>query len=48
VKAGVRWHWAIVSALGACSVLGAFGYFLALSYPTGLLQAFVELPWPFN
>ncbi len=48
VKAGVRWHWAIIAALGACSVLGAFGYFLALSYPTGLLQMFVELPWPFN
>jgi TctA family transporter len=48
VKAGSRWHWAAVGALGAVAVLSTFGYFLALDYPKGLLQSFVELPWPFN
>jgi hypothetical protein len=48
VKAGVRWHWAMVSALGAVTGLGTFGYFLALDYPKGLLQSVVELPWPLN
>jgi hypothetical protein len=48
VKAGSRWHWAMVGALGAVTVLSIFGHFLALDYPKGLLQALTELPWPFN
>jgi len=48
VKAGSKWHWAMVGALGAVAVLSTFGYFLALDYPRGLLQTVVELPWPLN
>jgi putative tricarboxylic transport membrane protein len=48
VKAGSRWHWAMVGALGAVTVLSIFGHFLVLDYPKGLLQALTELPWPFN
>jgi hypothetical protein len=48
VKAGSRWHWAAVGALGAVAVLSIFGYFLALDYPRGLLQSVASLPWPFN
>lgn len=48
VKAGVRWHWAIVGALGAIGVLSAFGHFLVLDYPKGLLQNFFDLPWPID
>jgi hypothetical protein len=48
VKAGVRWLWAIGGALGAVTVLTTFGYFLALDYPKGLLQAVAALPWPFD
>ena len=48
VKAGSRWHWAMVGALGAVAVLSTFGYFLALDYPRGLLQSVASLPWPFN
>ncbi|OGA11179.1 MAG: hypothetical protein A2W68_04000 [Betaproteobacteria bacterium RIFCSPLOWO2_02_64_14] len=48
VKAGSRWHWAMVGALGAVAVLSTFGYFLALDYPRGLLQTVAELPWPLN
>ena len=48
VKGGVRWHWAMAGAIGAIIVLGTFGHVLALQYPRGLLQAFFELPWPFN
>ena len=48
VKARTRWHWAIVSALGAVGVFGLFGYFLALQYPKGLLQWALDLPWPFD
>ena len=48
VKAGSRWHWAMVGALGAVTVLSIFGYFLVLDYPRGLLQQLFELPWPLN
>ncbi|MFH1602779.1 MAG: hypothetical protein ABIH03_02610, partial [Pseudomonadota bacterium] len=48
VKAGSRWHWAMLGALGAVMVLSIFGHFLALYYPRGLLQSVVTLPWPFN
>jgi len=48
VKAGSKWNWAMVGALGAVAVLSTFGYFLALDYPRGLLQTVVELPWPLN
>jgi hypothetical protein len=48
VKAGSRWHWAMVGALGAVGVLSAFGHFLALDYPKGLLQSVAELPWPLD
>jgi TctA family transporter len=48
VKAGTRWHWAVVGAAGAVVVFSLFGYFLALEYPRGLLQVLVEMPWPFD
>ena len=48
VKAGSRWHWAMVGALGVVTVLSIFGHFLALDYPKGLLQGITELPWPLN
>lgn len=46
--AGVRWIKAIAGALGAVAVLSAFGYFLALEYPRGLLQSLAALPWPLD
>jgi hypothetical protein len=48
VKANVRWHWAAVAALGAVAVFSAFGYFLVLDYPQGLLQALFDMPWPLD
>jgi putative tricarboxylic transport membrane protein len=48
VKAGARWHWAVIGALGAIGVLSIFGHFLILDYPEGLLQNFFDLPWPIN
>jgi hypothetical protein len=48
VKAGSRWHSAMLGALGAVAVLSTFGYFLVLDYPKGLLQSMVTLPWPLN
>lgn len=48
LKAGVRWHWAMVGALGMVAVLAAFGHFLVLQYPEGLLQHYFELPWPLD
>jgi putative tricarboxylic transport membrane protein len=47
-KADVTWHWAMLGALGAVALLSTIGYFLVLDYPQGLLQSFVELPWPLN
>ena len=46
MKAGVRWHWAVVGALGAVAVFTVLGDLLVLYYPGGLLQEMVELPWP--
>jgi TctA family transporter len=46
IKAGVRWHWCIIGALGAVALLSTLGYFLALLYPEGLLQHWFDLPWP--
>ena len=48
VKAGVRWHNAMLGALGAVAVLCTFGYFLALDFPNGLLQSIADMPWPFD
>ena len=46
VKAGAKWHWAVVGALGAIAVLSLFGHFFVLDYPGGVLQRLFELPWP--
>lgn len=48
MKAGSKWHWAMVGALGAIVVLSMLAHFLVLDYPQGLLQYVVELPWPLN
>ena len=47
-KAGVRWHWAVVGALGAVALMCIIGHFLVLNYPSGLLQSVADLPWPFD
>jgi len=48
MKAGVRWQWAAVGALGAVAVLSVLGHLLVLDYPKGLLQQLFELPWPLD
>jgi len=48
VKAGVRWPWSIAGALAAVAVMCLFGHVFVLEYPTGLLQAVFELPWPLD
>ncbi|MCW5574612.1 MAG: tripartite tricarboxylate transporter permease [Burkholderiales bacterium] len=48
IKAGVRWHWAVASALAAVAVMSVFGHFFVLQYPAGLLQAAVDMPWPLD
>ncbi|MPZ42495.1 MAG: tricarboxylate transporter [Betaproteobacteria bacterium] len=48
LKAGSKWPGAIAGALGAVAVLSAFGHFMVLDYPRGLLQLVFEMPWPFD
>ena len=48
IKAGSKWTGAVMGALGAVAVLSAFGHFLVLDYPKGLLQQLFELPWPLD
>jgi putative tricarboxylic transport membrane protein len=48
LKAQVAWHWAAIAASGAVVVLSALSHALVLDYPSGILQSFLELPWPFN
>ena len=46
VKAQVKWSSAILSALGAVALFAGLGHLLVLDYPEGLLQYWVDLPWP--
>ena len=48
IKAGSKWIGAIAGALGAVAVLSAFGHFMVLDYPRGLLQYAFDMPWPFD
>lgn len=48
MKAAVRWHWAVVSALGAVILFSVLGHVLVLHYPQGLLQSLFDLPWPID
>jgi hypothetical protein len=48
VKARVAWSRAALAASGAIGVLALLSYVLVLDYPRGILQWFVELPWPLN
>jgi hypothetical protein len=48
LRAKAAWHWAMIGALGAVLVLAALSQLLVLQYPQGLLQAFVDMPWPFD
>ena len=47
-KSDAQW-WSIGLMTGSMlAVLSAFSYFLVLEFPSGLLQEFVSLPWPFD
>ncbi|MGH8665322.1 MAG: tripartite tricarboxylate transporter permease, partial [Burkholderiales bacterium] len=48
IKAGSKWLGAILGGLGAVAVLSAFGHFMVLDYPQGVLQHVFEMPWPFD
>ncbi|MCC7081874.1 MAG: tripartite tricarboxylate transporter permease [Burkholderiales bacterium] len=48
IKAGSKWRWCVVGATGAVAVLSAFGHFMVLDYPRGLLQQLIEMPWPLD
>jgi TctA family transporter len=48
VKAHVAWPRAALAASGAVIVLSAMSRILVLDYPEGLLQYWVDMPWPFN
>jgi len=48
VKAKVAWARGALAALGAVGVLSLLSHVLVLSYPTGVLQFFVDMPWPLN
>jgi putative tricarboxylic transport membrane protein len=47
-QSDARW-WSIgLMTASMLAVLSAFSYFLVLVFPSGLLQEFVPLPWPFE
>jgi hypothetical protein len=46
VKAKLTHFYSAVSALAFITFLGTLSHFLTLRYPEGVLQSFVELPWP--
>jgi putative tricarboxylic transport membrane protein len=47
-KSDARW-WSIgLMTASMLAVFAAFSYFLVLEFPSGLLQEFVPLPWPFD
>ena len=47
-KAGVSYLWSITTALLVMALLVILSYYLVLIYPPGILQLFVELPWPLS
>ena len=46
VKAGLSHLYSAICALAFIFFLGTLSHLLTLFYPEGLLQQFIELPWP--
>lgn len=48
LEARASYMLSIMAAVGFLVLLAVFGQALVLEYPTGLLQQYVPLPWPFS
>jgi hypothetical protein len=48
VKAKAPWWGIALMAGGAVSVLSVISYVFLVDFPSGILQRFVPLPWPFS
>lgn len=48
LRAEARGRWWVIALLTACviGVLSAFSHYVVVDFPSGLLQRYVELPWP--
>ncbi len=48
IRAGLSWAYAAIYAAGGVSFMCVMAWVLNRDFPPGLLQAYVELPWPFK
>jgi len=46
--AKITFRFSLISAIGVWIVLAAISHFMIMDFPPGILQSYVELPWPVN
>jgi putative tricarboxylic transport membrane protein len=48
VRAGLNWAGTLIYSAAGVAAMIAFGWLLGRDFPPGLLQGFIQLPWPFT
>ena len=46
--ARVSFRFSLISAIGVWIALAAISHFMIMDFPPGILQGYIELPWPIN
>ena len=46
--ARTSFRFSLSSAIGVWLVLAAISHFMIMDFPPGILQSYIELPWPIN
>ena len=46
--ARASFRFSLVSAVGVWIALAAISHFMIMDFPPGILQGYIELPWPIN
>lgn len=44
----VRWYWAVIAGTAALAFIRLIAKLLVIDWPTGILQQWLDLPWPFS
>ena len=46
--ARVGFRFSLISSIGVWIALAAISHFMIMDFPPGILQGYIELPWPIN
>ena len=46
--ARASFRFSLISSLGVWIALAAISHFMIMDFPPGILQGYIELPWPIN